>query len=56
LVNQEKYRKYGEGKLRTGNCKGYILKLEPGCILFFRQDMIHGGSGKKIDYYKIKIK
>jgi hypothetical protein len=56
LVNQEKYRKYGKGRVRTGNCEGYILKLEPGCILFFRQDIIHGGSGKKIVYYLIKIK
>ncbi len=54
LVNQEKYRIYGKGKVRTGNCKGYILKLEPGCILFFRKNIIHGSSGKKTAYYLIK--
>ena len=49
LVNQLKYREYGKKGCCTDNCGGYILKLKPGHILFFRQDIINGGSGKNFD-------
>ena len=46
LVKEFTYRKYGKKRCYVGNCGGYVLMLKPGEILYFRQDLIHGGSGK----------
>ncbi len=54
LENDSAYRKYGKQKVRTGTTKGHILRLCPGSILFFRQDIIHGGSGNI--YRKLSLK
>ena len=53
LENDLVYRKYGKHKVRTGT-KGHILRLCPGSILFFRQNIIHGGYGNI--YRKLSLK
>jgi hypothetical protein len=46
LSKEFNYRKYGKKRCYVGNCGGYVLMLKTGEILYFRQDLIYGGSGK----------